>query len=65
MIEGNLYFLSIGFVHWCTIMNVIQVLTLTTIAYFLFVTFWILKMEDYLQTREERQYENEQTRGEV
>lgn len=46
-------------------MNVIQVLTLTTIAYFLFVTFWILKMEDYLQTREERQYENEQTRGEV
>ncbi|KYH24563.1 hypothetical protein HAPAU_35460 [Halalkalicoccus paucihalophilus] len=46
-------------------MNVIQVLTLTTIGYFLFVTFWILKMEDYLQTRAKQQYENEQTRGEV
>ncbi|WP_254538532.1 hypothetical protein [Halomarina litorea] len=34
-------------------MNVLEVLTVTTVLYFVAVAFWILKMEDYLQTREE------------
>lgn len=34
-------------------MNVLEVLTVTTGLYLVAVAFWILKMEDYLQTREE------------
>lgn len=42
----------------CTIMavaqvSVLHVLTVTTILYFVMVAFWILKMEDFLKTREE------------
>ncbi|WP_164974661.1 hypothetical protein [Halegenticoccus tardaugens] len=36
--------------------TVVHVLTLTTILYFVTVAFWILKMEDFLKTRE-RGYE--------
>lgn len=36
-----------------TNLTVIQVLTITTVLYFVMVAFWILKMEDFLKTREE------------
>jgi len=34
-------------------MNVLQVLTVTTVLYSAFVVFWLAKMEDYLEDREE------------
>lgn len=34
-------------------MNVMHVLAITTSLYFAFVAFWILKMEDFLETREQ------------
>ncbi|WP_336365160.1 hypothetical protein [Halalkalicoccus salilacus] len=44
-------------------MNVLQVLTITTVAYFGIVTVWILKMEEYLENRE-RDRERVSERGE-
>lgn len=38
-------------------MNVMQILTVTTIAYFAFVAVWILKMEDFLQARSQERRE--------
>lgn len=44
-------------------MNVLQVLAITTTAYFMLVAVWILKMEDFLEQREERQYESDTSRS--
>lgn len=47
------YLLILILIHGCSLVNVLQVLAITTTAYLLFVAFWILKMEDYLETQEE------------
>lgn len=36
-------------------MNVLQVLAITTIVYFGFVTFWVTKMEDFLHAPNDEQ----------
>lgn len=46
-------------------MNVMQVLAITTVLYFVFVAFWITKMEDFLEAREVEQRETNQAGGEA
>lgn len=40
-------------------MNVLQILTITTIAFVLFAILWVTKVETYLENREIQQHENE------
>lgn len=41
-------------------MNVMQVLLVTTIVYFLIVAMWVLKIEDLIEERSERQATHQQ-----
>lgn len=40
--------------NWWFRVNIIEVLTITTTMYFVFVVLWLTKMEDYLEEREEQ-----------
>jgi hypothetical protein len=39
--------------------NVLQILTITTVAFVLFSILWVTKVETYLENRERQQHENQ------